>query len=125
MEFEEIAAHFGYSLGIGAIPVKRFRVAERGRDGRMMKKTIETADDSLAISPRNYQKLVAKIEGKPEERILSYLMLRSLKQARYSEENRGHFALAAYELHAFHVAHPALSGSDRASDSGRGAGWEA
>ena len=42
-----------------------------------------------------YQKLVAKIEGKPEERILSYLMLRSLKQARYSTENEGHFALAA------------------------------
>jgi ribonuclease R len=38
---------------------------------------------------------VAKIEGKPEERILSYLMLRSLKQARYSTENVGHFALAA------------------------------
>ena len=37
----------------------------------------------------------AKIEGKPEERILSYLMLRSLKQARYSKENVGHFALAA------------------------------
>ncbi len=36
-----------------------------------------------------------KIEGKPEERILSYLMLRSLKQARYSENNVGHFALAA------------------------------
>jgi ribonuclease R len=42
-----------------------------------------------------YQKLAAKIAGKPEERILSYLMLRSLKQARYSEVNDGHFALAA------------------------------
>jgi ribonuclease R len=42
-----------------------------------------------------YQKLTEKISGKPEERILSYLMLRSLKQARYSEENLGHFALAA------------------------------
>ena len=42
-----------------------------------------------------YQKLAAKIEGKPEERILSYLMLRSLRQARYSEINEGHFALAA------------------------------
>ncbi|MGH9592571.1 MAG: RNB domain-containing ribonuclease, partial [Bryobacteraceae bacterium] len=31
----------------------------------------------------------------PEERILSYLMLRSLKQARYSDRNQGHFALAA------------------------------
>jgi ribonuclease R len=42
-----------------------------------------------------YQKLTEKIAGKPEERILSYLMLRSLKQARYSENNEGHFALAA------------------------------
>src|SRR5207248_1621128 len=47
------------------------------------------------ITPRMYQKLTQKIAGKPEERILSYLMLRSLKQARYSEENLGHFALAA------------------------------
>jgi ribonuclease R len=42
-----------------------------------------------------YQKLTEKLAGKPEERILSYLMLRSLKQAKYSEENVGHFALAA------------------------------
>jgi ribonuclease R len=42
-----------------------------------------------------YQKLTEKIAGKPEERILSYLMLRSLKQAKYSELNDGHFALAA------------------------------
>jgi ribonuclease R len=49
----------------------------------------------MNIGSRNYQRLVAKIEGKPEERILSYLMLRSLKQARYSTENVGHFALAA------------------------------
>jgi ribonuclease R len=42
-----------------------------------------------------YQRLTAKIAGKPEERILSYLMLRSLKQARYREKNEGHFALAS------------------------------
>jgi ribonuclease R len=51
-------------------------------------------DFDLAVTPRHYQKLADKIEGKPEERILSYLMLRSLKQARYSERNLGHFALA-------------------------------
>jgi len=94
MEFEEIATHFGYSLGIGALRVKRFNVAVRGRDGRKTRKTVETPGD-IPISSRNYQKLIAKIEGKPEERILSYLMLRSLKQARYSAENHGHFALAA------------------------------
>ena len=96
MEFEEIATHFGYSLGIGAIPVKRFRTQPmRRRDGKMVRKEIVIADDSIAISSRNYQKLIAQIEGKPEERILSYLMLRSLKQARYSADNKGHFALAA------------------------------
>src|SRR5258708_19272398 len=42
-----------------------------------------------------YQNLTEKIAGKPEERILSFLMLRSLKQARYSEANAGHVALAA------------------------------
>ncbi|HZS54260.1 MAG TPA: VacB/RNase II family 3'-5' exoribonuclease [Bryobacteraceae bacterium] len=95
MEFEEIAAHFGYSLGIGAIPVKRFPVVERRRDGRKVRKDITIARDDINLSSRNYQRLIAKIAGKPEERILSYLMLRSLKQARYSNVNEGHFALAA------------------------------
>jgi ribonuclease R len=95
LEFEEIASHFGYSLGIGALPVKRFKVSERGRDGRKRHADVVLADENMSLTSRNYQKLIAKIEGKPEERILSYLMLRSLKQARYSAENRGHFALAA------------------------------
>lgn len=94
MEFEEIAAHFGYSLGVGPIPVRRFQMVDRKRDGRKVRKGLELAEE-IKISSRNYQKLVAQIEGKPEERILSYLMLRSLKQARYREENSGHFALAA------------------------------
>ncbi len=100
MEFEEIAAHFGYSLGIGAIPVKRFPVVDRSRQGRThggrtVRKDIVLPRDDFNISSRNYQRLIAKIAGKPEERILSYLMLRSLKQARYSNLNEGHFALAA------------------------------
>ena len=95
MEFEEIAAHFGYSLGVGAIPVKKFAVTDKRRDGRKVRKDIVTAREDFIISSRNYQKLIAKIAGKPEERILSYLMLRSLKQARYSNRNEGHFALAA------------------------------
>ncbi|HJT89927.1 MAG TPA: RNB domain-containing ribonuclease, partial [Bryobacteraceae bacterium] len=94
MEFEEVAAHFGYSLGVGAIPVKKFAFTDRHRDGTKRRREI-VMPDSLDVSSRHYQRLVAKIEGKPEERILSYLMLRSLKQARYSAENEGHFALAA------------------------------
>jgi ribonuclease R len=94
MEFEEVAAHFGYSLGVGAIPVKKFAYADKRRDGHKVRREIVLPAE-VKISPRHYQKLVAKIEGKPEERILSYLMLRSLKQARYSADNVGHFALAA------------------------------
>jgi ribonuclease R len=93
-DFEEIAVTFGYSLGIGAIPVKKYGVVDKRRDGRKVRKDIVLPGE-INLSSRNYQKLIKQIEGKPEERILSYLMLRSLKQARYSEENKGHFALAA------------------------------
>ncbi len=103
MDFEEIAAHFGYSLGIGALPVKKFALPVRrsqsksgGRKGQDRGGRQEiTLPQAVDISSRNYQRLIAKIAGKPEERILSYLMLRSLKQARYSNINAGHFALAA------------------------------
>ncbi len=102
-EFETIAAAFGYSLGVGALPVKRFSYTDQRRPSRapgprtrsgQRRQEVEIPED-VHITPRMYQKLTEKIAGKPEERILSYLMLRSLKQARYSEENLGHFALAA------------------------------
>jgi ribonuclease R len=97
VQFEEQAISFGYSLGLGPLPVKRVQTRgdrrEAQRSGRQAR-SHEVAED-IAVTPRMYQKLAARIEGKPEERILSYLMLRSLKQARYSEKNEGHFALAA------------------------------
>src|ERR1051326_6404674 len=95
LEFEEIAATFGYYLGIKLPARQSVRIhgrVEREQDRRLHEQ-LEKID--LEISPRHYQRLTGRIEGKPEERILSYLMLRSLKQARYSEENFGHFALAA------------------------------
>jgi ribonuclease R len=95
LEFEEAATHFGYSLGLGALPVRKFANVQRTRDGRKLRRDVVLADSSVKVTPRHYQKLAAKLEGKPEERILSYLMLRSLKQARYNAENLGHFALAA------------------------------
>jgi ribonuclease R len=45
--------------------------------------------------PGEFQKFISSIEGRPEERMLSYLMLRSFKQAKYSDENIGHFGLAS------------------------------
>jgi ribonuclease R len=96
-DFEVIAATFGYSLGVGPLPIQRVQFKSDRRAVRSTGKhahTLEVPKD-VHITPRMYQKLAAKIAGKPEERIVSYLMLRSLKQARYSEENVGHFALAA------------------------------
>jgi ribonuclease R len=45
--------------------------------------------------PVEFQRFITSIAGRPEERMLSYLMLRSFKQAKYSEENIGHFGLAS------------------------------
>ncbi|MGA7565148.1 MAG: VacB/RNase II family 3'-5' exoribonuclease [Terriglobales bacterium] len=96
-DFEVIAATFGYSLGVGALPIQRVQLKADRRDARGTGKRVREIEvpKEIHITPRMYQKLTEKIAGKPEERILSFLMLRSLKQARYSEENRGHFALAA------------------------------
>jgi len=97
VQFEELAASFGYSLGLGALPVKRIQTRGDRRDAQRSGRNPRTHEvtEDIPVTPRMYQKLAARIEGKPEERILSYLMLRSLKQARYSEINEGHFALAA------------------------------
>ena len=120
-DFETIAAKFGYSLGVGPLPVQRVQMKTDRRAAYGTGKRARDIEipEEVHITPRMYQKLTEKIAGKPEERILSYLMLRSLKQARYSEENEGHFALAAPELYAFHFAHPAVSGPDRAPHSER------
>jgi ribonuclease R len=97
VEFEDLAASFGYTLGMGALPVKRIQMKSDRRDALRTGRDARTYElpEDIPVTPRMYQKLSHRIEGKPEERILSYLMLRSLKQARYSEINEGHFALAA------------------------------
>ncbi|SHF07245.1 ribonuclease R [Seinonella peptonophila] len=47
------------------------------------------------VRPRVLQKLLEKIEGKPEETVISTVLLRSMKQAKYAAESVGHFGLAA------------------------------
>jgi ribonuclease R len=97
VQFEELAASFGYSLGLGPLPVRRIETRGERRESRGQGRNPRQHEvpEDIAVTPRMYQKLSARIEGKPEERILSYLMLRSLSQARYAEINEGHFALAA------------------------------
>ncbi|MDF2615240.1 MAG: rnr [Clostridia bacterium] len=47
------------------------------------------------IHPKDLQKVLDDVEGKPEENVISHLLLRSMKQARYTPECNGHFGLAA------------------------------
>jgi ribonuclease R len=115
LEFEELAHAFGYSLGVDDLaerritvrhgrvlpPARESRSGRAGR-GRMRPMTVTLpAADEVDIRPQHYQRLTEKIAGKPEERILSYLMLRSLKQARYAADVLGHFALATKEYTHF------------------------
>ncbi|HTZ75406.1 MAG TPA: VacB/RNase II family 3'-5' exoribonuclease [Candidatus Aquilonibacter sp.] len=116
LEFEELAHAFGYSLGVDDLAERRIAVRhgtvraparmKRGGEnrggGRMRPMTVALpASDEVDVQPQHYQRLTRKIAGKPEERILSYLMLRSLKQARYAADPLGHFALAAQEYTHF------------------------
>ncbi|PTJ55416.1 ribonuclease R [Mammaliicoccus sciuri] len=47
------------------------------------------------IHPATLQKIVEEVAGQKEEMVISTLMLRSMQQARYSEDNLGHFGLSA------------------------------
>ncbi len=116
LEFEELARAFGYSLGVEGlqqreIAVRHGRVPSPAKAGRPdsygkgrergMRVALPGAAEDLRITPQHYQRLLQKIEGKPEERIVSYLMLRSLKQARYAADSLGHFALGFDEYTHF------------------------
>ncbi|HUF23478.1 MAG TPA: ribonuclease R [Vicinamibacterales bacterium] len=65
--FEEFISSFGYSL---------------------------TAP-SNNLQPKHFQKLIDKMRGKPEERPIAFLILRTMQKARYDPANLGHFGLAA------------------------------
>ena len=103
LEFEETAAAFGHTLGIGALPVKRLTMKSDRREAQRRSSRGQQSQGARAhelperipVTPQMYQRLIRRLGGTPEERILSYLMLRSLKQARYAEKNEGHFALAS------------------------------
>ncbi len=65
--FEEFVATLGYSLAAGG----------------------------AVLRPRHFQRLIDRVRGKPEERPIAALMLRTMQKARYDPVNLGHFGLAS------------------------------
>ena len=47
------------------------------------------------IHPKAFAEVLEKVKGKPEERVVSNLILRTLKVARYEAKNKGHFGIAS------------------------------
>ncbi|EPM8050354.1 ribonuclease R [Enterococcus hirae] len=47
------------------------------------------------ITPKDLQKVIENVEDKPESAVINTMLLRSMQQARYSEDNFGHYGLAA------------------------------
>lgn len=47
-----------------------------------------------SVHPRALQEIIEAVEGKPEEMVISTVMLRSMQQAKYETENLGHFGLS-------------------------------
>ncbi|MFZ2492197.1 MAG: ribonuclease R [Thermoanaerobaculia bacterium] len=60
--------------------LKEFKLALRG--------------DTEDIRPGELQRVLSEVQGTPEERFLTNIVLRSMKRAFYSQESLGHFALA-------------------------------
>ncbi len=56
------------------------------------------------IQPKLLQKILEEVEGKPEEKLINYLMLRTMARAKYSPDNIGHFGLAS--SHYTHFTSP-------------------
>ena len=120
-DFEVIAATFGYSLGVGPLPIQRvqFKTDRRASYGTGKRAREIEIPKEVHITPRMYQKLTEKIAGKPEERIL-ILPDAALAEAGalLGRESRPLRAGRAH-LHPLHFAHPPLSRPDRPPHSER------
>lgn len=92
---ETVAQHMT-ALGIPFL----YRIHDAPEATRILefKELIQTFGLSLQGSDRAmaFSSVLEQVKGRPEERLVHQTLLRSMKQARYSAENRGHFGLASH-----------------------------
>jgi ribonuclease R len=88
-----------------------YRVHDRPDESRLVDLRVvllplgyDLPEDEEEVTPATFQAILDQAAGKPEERFVSDLVLRSQKKAVYSEECRGHYALAA--KHYCHFTSP-------------------
>ncbi len=88
-----------------------YRVHDRPDESRLVDLRVvlgplgyDLPEDEEEVTPATFQAILDQAAGKPEERFVSDLVLRSQKKAIYSEECRGHYALAA--KHYCHFTSP-------------------
>ena len=93
----EAVAERLHKAGVGAL----YRIHERPDPERVLEFCELVASfgyrvpgNLQEIRPEDFQLILRQIEGKPEEKLVSYLLLRTMRLARYHEENLGHFGLA-------------------------------
>ena len=93
---EVVATHINNSGLPGIYRVHEPPPAERIMDFAVVASSLgyRLPMDPSKIEPKDLQKLLAKVEGKPEERFVNVLLLRSMSRARYDAQNSGHFGLA-------------------------------
>ncbi len=92
----ETVATFMYNSGVPSI----YRVHEPPNSEKVMNfisflKFLGINIGTKRITPKLFQRITKKVEGRPEENLVNYLMLRTMAVAKYSPNNIGHFGLAS------------------------------
>ena len=129
---ETVASHLEAQERAGALPRARGARHSQGREvrGVHLRVRLQPGAPAGALRPRHFQKLIEQIAGKPEEKPIAFLMLRTMQKARYAPENLGHFGLAAPSYTHFTspirrypdlVVHRALRAASAPRLCGRGA----
>ena len=83
-------------------PLGYFVKAERDEEGRAQRHPVLPSGIrqkgkivSFSVPPRAYQRVIQQVKGRPEEAMVSTMLLRSLTHASYSPQEEGHFGLAS------------------------------